>query len=283
MRFVRFSTGDRPAWGVAANGTIHSLNGFQEGPLDVRDLTNPSVRELIRTRVGSDDLPQLDPDTVNRLAPIGRPGKIVCLGLNYYDHAAEQDKEPPDAPLLFGKAPTSITHPEAAIRYPADIDQVDYEVELGVVMGKTAKFVSAAEAPESIAGYTVVNDVSARDAQFADGQWFRGKSYDTFAPMGPSLVPEDEIDPHGLEVELRVNGDRKQHSSTDELIFDVYELVEYISQAMTLRPGDVISTGTPGGVGIFREPPDLLEPGDVVEAEIEGIGGLRNTVVDGAD
>jgi 2-keto-4-pentenoate hydratase/2-oxohepta-3-ene-1,7-dioic acid hydratase in catechol pathway len=204
----------------------------------------------------------------------------VCVGLNYHDHAEEQDEEPPSEPLLFGKAPTSVTNPGAPIVLPKDIEQVDYEVELAFVVGREARDIPAADAEQYIAGYTILNDVSARDAQFSDGQFFRGKSYDTFAPMGPTLVAGDGFTPNDVAVELRVNGATKQTSTTAEFVFTVEELFEYISHAMTLRPGDVISTGTPGGVGIFDDPPDLLEDGDTAEAEVEGVGTLTNPVVE---
>jgi len=201
--------------------------------------------------------------------------------MNYRDHAEEQDEPIPEKPLLFGKAPTAVTHPEAPIRRPPGSKGSTTRSNWGVVTGREAHRVDAADAEEYVVGYTVVDDVSGRDAQFDDGQFLRGKSYDTFAPMGPALTKGDGFDPNATDVALRVNGETKQSSNTEEFIFDVYELVEYISHAMTLRPGDVISTGTPGGVGIFRDPPDLLEAGDTVEAEIEGIGTLSNPVVDG--
>ncbi|ELY96324.1 fumarylacetoacetate hydrolase family protein [Natrialba taiwanensis] len=211
----------------------------------------------------------------NLLAPVPRPGKIVCVGLNYHDHAEEQNEAVPDRPLLFGKVGTAVTNPGDPIVYPSALDEVDYEVELGVVIGRTAKDVSADDASDYIAGYTAINDVSGRDAQFADEQFFRGKSYDTFAPMGPDA----RLDPSQLDIACRVNRETMQSSNTQEFIFDIDELVEYISGITTLRPGDVISTGTPGGVGIFRDPPELLEPGDTVEVEIDGIGTLANPVV----
>ncbi len=215
----------------------------------------------------------------NLLAPVPRPGKIICVGLNYYDHAEEQDEEIPEQPLLFGKSGTAVTNPGDPIIHPAELDEVDFEVELGVVIGQTAKDVSTADARDYIAGYTAINDVSGRDAQFDDGQFFRGKSYDTFAPMGPTLVPDDRLDPDDLDVVCRLNGKTMQSSNTEEFIFGVEEVVSYISGITTLRPGDVISTGTPGGVGIFRDPPELLEPGDSVDVEIEDIGTLTNPVV----
>ncbi len=198
--------------------------------------------------------------------------------MNYHDHAEEQNESVPDEPLLFGKSPSSVTNPGNPIIRPDGAD-LDYEVELGVVIGKTAQNVSADVAQEYVAGYTVINDVSDRKAQFEDGQWFRGKSFDTFAPMGPTLVTGDSIDPNAVDVECRVNGEVMQESNTAEFIFNVGQLVEYISGVTTLRPGDVISTGTPGGVGIFRDPPELLHSGDKVDVRIEGIGTLSNSVV----
>lgn len=283
MKFVRLSTDDGAKWGVQQGDSVHHLVGSRVGAPSLTQLRNPSFQRVIREQIAAGDFPTTPTDDTNLQAPVPNPGKIVCVGLNYHDHAAEQDEEIPERPILFGKASTSVTDPGSAIVEPPDIDQLDYEVELGVVIGRTAKDVSAAAARDYVAGYTVVHDVSARDAQFADGQWLRGKSYDTFAPMGPALLTEGATDPNDLTVELRVNGERKQHSTTAEFIFDVDELVEYISRAMTLRPGDVISTGTPGGVGIFRDPPELLEPGDVVEAEIEDIGVLRNHVIESPD
>jgi 2-keto-4-pentenoate hydratase/2-oxohepta-3-ene-1,7-dioic acid hydratase in catechol pathway len=279
MKFVRCRLDGGVSWGVQESEQVHLLGDSRVGAPSLQDLLNPSYRRVTQDLLSAQELPRVDLEAIDRLAPVTDIGKIVCIGLNYHDHAAEQDQEIPEQPILFAKASTSVTDPGAPIVKPPDIDQLDYEVELGVVIGRTAKAVAAGEARDYIAGYTVVHDVSARDAQFADGQWFRGKSYDTFAPMGPNLVSENDIEPNDLEVELSVNGNRKQQSTTAEFIFNVDELVEYISRAMTLRPGDVISTGTPGGVGVFREPPDLLEPGDVVEAEIEDIGVLRNRVV----
>lgn len=279
MKFVRYAECGESRWGVERDEHIYELADVGAGRTSLTDIADRAfvdrVGETLETGAPS-VTPRAD---VRVLEPVPTPGKIVCVGLNYFDHADEQDEEPPDSPILFAKAPTSVIAPLAPIRYPADIEQLDYEVELAAVIGRTARSVIRDDAPDHVAGYTVLNDVSARDVQFADGQWFRGKSYDTFAPMGPALVDEPSIDPHDLALSLRVNGQTKQRSSTAELVFDVYDLVEFITRAMMLRPGDVISTGTPAGVGIFRDPPDLLEPGDVVEAEIEGIGVLENEVV----
>ncbi|QIO24830.1 fumarylacetoacetate hydrolase family protein [Haloarcula sp. JP-L23] len=281
MRFVRYTDGSSPSWGVQKESTIHALSDLPQGEPDLGDIGNSSYRSEIATLVEHGTLTQVDTAAVSLLAPVPQPGKIICCGLNYRDHAEEQDEEIPERPMLFGKAATSVTNPGDPIVHP-DPDgeeQVDYEVELGVVVGERCKDVSESEAYDHIAGYTIINDVSGRTAQQSDGQFFRGKSYDTFAPMGPTLVAGDGFDPNNVDVEMRVDGEVKQASNTDQFIFDVGDLVSYISQAMTLRPGDVISTGTPGGVGIFRDPVEVLEPGQTTEAEIEGIGTLTNTVV----
>jgi 2-keto-4-pentenoate hydratase/2-oxohepta-3-ene-1,7-dioic acid hydratase in catechol pathway len=278
MQFVRYSAGGRPAMGVRIDSQVHALAELPAGEPTYGDLTNQRYLEQVRDAVHHDTLSQRAISDVNLLAPVPQPGKIVCAGLNYRDHAEEQDEKIPDEPLLFAKAPTTVTNPGSPIVHPEG-EQVDYEVELAVVVGRTAKNLDEADVSEYLAGYTVLNDVSGRDAQLSDGQFFRGKSYDTFSPMGPTLVAGDDFDPNAVDVELRVDGETKQASNTRQFIFDVHELVAYISHNMTLLPGDVISTGTPGGVGIFRDPPDLLEPGQLCEAEIEGIGTLTNPVV----
>jgi 2,4-diketo-3-deoxy-L-fuconate hydrolase len=212
-------------------------------------------------------------------APILRPPKIVCVGLNYRDHAAEQKKEPPAAPLLFAKAANVVIGDGDPIRIPSAIStKVDYEVELGVVIGRPAFKVSRAEALSYVLGYTVFNDVTARDIQQGDKQWFRGKSFDTFAPMGPLIAGADELKPDRLKIDLAVNGRSMQNGTTADMIFDVASIIEYASACFPLEVGDVIATGTPSGVGVFRNPPVFLKPGDVVEAKIEGIGTLRNPV-----
>ncbi|WP_135305038.1 2,4-diketo-3-deoxy-L-rhamnonate hydrolase [Haloarcula amylovorans] len=282
MQFVRYTTGDTPAWGVRRNDEIVPLTGLRE-EITYQQLTDPGFLRVVEDAVDAAEDHAVPVADARLLAPVPRPGKIVCVGLNYHDHAEEQDEEVPERPLLFGKAGAAVTNPDDPIVHPTDLDEVDYEVELGVVIGRTAKNVSADEAREYVAGYTAINDVSGRDAQFDDGQFFRGKSYDTFAPMGPTLVPDDRLDPSNLDVACRVNGETKQSSNTEEFIFGVEEVVEYISGFTTLRPGDVISTGTPGGVGIFRDPPELLEPGDTVDVEIEGIGTLTNPVTEERD
>ena len=197
-----------------------------------------------------------------------RDPKIVCVGLNYKAHAGESGGELPKAPLLFAKFSNTLVGDGDAIALPPGIGHVDAEAELAVVIGEGGM----------IYGYTCANDVSARDAQFGDGQWFRGKGFDTFCPVGPRIVPAAELEPSDLQIQQRLNGDVLQDSRTSDLIFDVPTLVSYVSQAITLEPGDLILTGTPEGVGVFREPKIALAPGDVVEIEIEGIGVLRNEV-----
>jgi len=198
------------------------------------------------------------------------PTKIIAIGLNYLDHARELNMEIPEYPLIFMKPPTAVIGNGESIIYPPQTQELHYEGELGVVMGKSARNISEEEAKHYIAGYTCANDVTARDLQRKDGQWTRSKSFDTFCPLGPRIAKD--IDPTHLAITTRVNGITKQESNTDQMIFNAYKLVAFISAIMTLLPGDVISTGTPPGVG-------ELNVGDVVEVEIEGIGVLRNTVV----
>ena len=212
-------------------------------------------------------------------APVPRPGKIICIGLNYRDHAAESNMAIPEKPVIFSKFSSAVVAPGEPVVLPSTSRQVDYEAELAVVIGRRAKHVSANRAYDYVLGYTAFNDVSARDFQFADGQWQRGKSCDTFAPMGQTIVTTDEIrDPHKLSIKLVLNGETMQDSNTDQLIFGVPALIEFLSQSITLEPGDVIATGTPSGVGFARKPPVFLKPGDRMEVLIEGIGGLGNPV-----
>jgi 2-keto-4-pentenoate hydratase/2-oxohepta-3-ene-1,7-dioic acid hydratase in catechol pathway len=212
-------------------------------------------------------------------APVPRPGKVVAIGRNYADHAAEGGAAPPSAPLIFAKWPSSVIGPGDEIRWdPRLTTQVDYEAELAVVIGRTARRVDEAEAMEHVLGYTCLDDVSARDLQFGDRQWVRGKSLDTFCPMGPVLVTLDALaDPDDLGITCHVNGELVQASRTSRMLFSVRHLVAYCSQAFTLEPGDVIATGTPAGVGVYRDPPRFLGEGDVVSVAIEGIGELSNT------
>jgi 2,4-didehydro-3-deoxy-L-rhamnonate hydrolase len=214
--------------------------------------------------------------------PIERPGKIVCVGLNYRDHAEEQGAPLPEAPLLFAKWQNTLIGPGEPIAIPPIVTKCDYEAELGVVIGASVRNASAENALEAVAGYICVNDVSARDLQFADGQWTRGKSPDTFCPVGPRLVPRDEVpDPQALAIRAILNGTSMQDSTTANMVFGVADLIAYITQTITLEPGDLIATGTPAGVGAFRKPPVFMQPGDEITIEIEGLGSLKNPVVAG--
>jgi 2-keto-4-pentenoate hydratase/2-oxohepta-3-ene-1,7-dioic acid hydratase in catechol pathway len=210
---------------------------------------------------------------------IATPQKIVCVGLNYRDHAEEQGVDLPERPLLFAKWPNTLIASGQPIRIPAISRQVDYEAELGVVIGRRASQVSADDALEFVEGYLVANDVSGRDLQFADGQWVRGKSLDTFLPVS-DLVPASEVpDPQVLPIRAILNGEVMQDSSTSNMIFGVADVVSFISQAITLEAGDLIITGTPAGVGAFRDPPVWLQPGDEIAIEIDGLGRISNPVV----
>mgnify|MGYP006294039877 CR=1 FL=1 len=215
------------------------------------------------------------------LAPIGDPGKIMAIGLNYRDHAEEQNAVIPEIPRMFAKFPSAVIGPEEPVKIPGISRKVDPEAELCMVVLSGGKQLDQEKARKSVA-FMIGNDVSARDLQYADKQWVRGKSCDTFAPCGPFISTLDEIgDPHNLRIELRRNGEVKQSSSTSRLIFSCWELVEFISRTSTLFPGDIIFTGTPSGVGVFRDPPEFLQPGDVVEVSIDKLGTLRNPVVKG--
>jgi len=250
MRYVRFGVNGTVQYGAWDGDRIEALVCPPFGPCE---------------KAGK----SFDPAEVVLFAP-AEPSKIVCVGLNYADHAAETGKALPEEPCLFIKPSTAVLDPEADIIYPAMAGRVDYEAELAIVIGRTAKNVSERDAPSYILGYTCFNDVTARDLQTRDGQWTRAKGFDTFAPMGPWIT--DEVSPDNLAVEARVNGKVKQKSRTSQLIFKPAQLVSFISRVMTLLPGDVIATGTPSGIS-------GMNPDDVVEVEIEGIGVLRNRII----
>ena len=220
------------------------------------------------------------------LAPVTDPSKIICIGLNYQAHVEEArnvDKAPNEAsavPILFPKFATSLVGHEAQVIVPGESQKMDWEAELAVVIGRRARHVPAARALEYVGGYAPFNDISARDIQLATPQWTAGKAFDTSGPFGPVLVTADEIaDPQALRIQARLNGELMQDASTDQMIFPVARLIEYISSLITLLPGDVIATGTPAGVGVGRKPPIFMWPGDVIEVEVEGLGVLRNTIV----
>src|SRR5579884_2664774 len=217
--------------------------------------------------------------SVKLRAPIPRPRKLICVGLNYRDHAAETGAQIPAVPTIFNKFATAVIGPGDNIVLPKVSKAPDFEAEFAFVIGRGGRRIAAGDWPKHVFGYTLVNDVSARDYQRATTQWLMGKTFDTFAPMGPWIVTADEIaDPHALDISLEIGGEVLQRSNTRELIFDVPKLVEYVSSVVTLEPGDVFSTGTPSGVGFARKPPRWLKPGDEVIIRVQGIGELRNPV-----
>ena len=237
------------------------------------------IRDLLDQDPGLREQATRSRSQLELLAPIPNPAKIIAIGLNYQDHADEQLVNLPEVPLIFAKFPNTLIGNGAAIQLPEISRKVDPEAELCIVISTGGRGLSEQEAPQAIAGYTIGNDVSARDLQRSDRQWVRGKSCDTFAPCGPFLVTSDEIgDPHQLDIELRLNGDVQQSSNTRHLIFDCYRLVSFISEAISLEAGDLIFTGTPSGVGVYRDPPIFLKNGDLVEISVQGIGTLSNPV-----
>jgi 2-keto-4-pentenoate hydratase/2-oxohepta-3-ene-1,7-dioic acid hydratase in catechol pathway len=221
-----------------------------------------------------------DLGTVKLLAPIPRPPKIICIGLNYRDHAEESNLPIPETPTMFAKFPTSVIGAGQPIVLPKNSTRPDYEAEMAVVIGKRGRHIPEDRWRDHVFGYTILNDVSARDFQMATSQWMIGKTFDTFCPMGPAIVTADEIeDPHNLAISLDLSGDTLQSSNTKNLIFTVPQIIAYLSSVFTLEPGDIIATGTPGGVGFARKPPRYLKPGDEVRVRIEGLGELFNPVV----
>ncbi len=272
---------ERLAVGIGADTVTDVADLLGGGAWTMARLLADVTRNVDRLRVaiGGDVFPRQRPIAALRLLPpIPRPRKIVAVGRNYREHAAEESAALPEAPLLFAKLPTALVGDGATVTWSAALTtQVDYEAELAVVIGRTARNVPLEAALDHVLGYSCLNDVSARDLQALDGQWTRAKSLDTFCPMGPWVVTADEIpDPGALRIRCRVNGGVRQDESTAALVHGIAELITYCSRSFTLEPGDVIATGTPGGVGVFRDPPLFLEDGDVIEVEIERIGTLRN-------
>ena len=274
-RVVRESGGHSAVWLLETEDTLDVIRRGAEALDEISAL----VEGARRGGALNDGRVAFAPDAVEFLAPVN-PGKILAIGRNYVDHAIEGGAEPPAAPLVFTKLPNSLSAHESPIALPEISSQVDYEAELAVVIGRRCKRVEEAEALRYVFGYAPINDVSARDLQFGDGQWVRGKGLDGFAPLGPYVTTRDEVaDVQALRIEGRLNGEVMQSSNTSKMIFGVAYLVSYISQGITLEPGDVIATGTPEGVGIFRQPPVLLKPGDAFEVFVEGLGTLSNTFV----
>ena len=279
MKLLRYVAGDQIKPGILdADGNIRDLSSV------VMDIDADAV-----TPEGLEEIGMIDVTTLPRVngspelaAPVADPSKVVCIGLNYSDHAAEVGATPPSEPIIFHKATTAYNAPNGNIVKPPHSTKLEWEVELCVYIGSRASYVSEDEALDCVAGYAVGNDVSEREFQQERpaGQWTKGKSPDTFAPVGPWLVTKDEVpNPEKLHIWLKVNGEMKQEGSTDKLIFGIKKIVSFVSEYMTLLPGDVIMTGTPPGVGAGMNPPQWLNPGDVVELGIEGLGEARQTVV----
>jgi 2-keto-4-pentenoate hydratase/2-oxohepta-3-ene-1,7-dioic acid hydratase in catechol pathway len=267
---------------VAGDRWLAATDALPEGPATMIDLIAAGSSAVAALRLAASTAVITERGhalgDVELLAPVPRPGKVVAIGRNYREHATEEGVEPPAAPLIFAKWPTAVVGTGAEIRWdPALTGQVDYEAELAVVIGRRARRIDPADALAHVFGYTCLNDVSARDIQFGDGQWVRGKSLDTFCPMGPVLVTADEIgDPQDLAISCTVGDERVQDARTSAMYFGIAEIISYCSRSFTLEPGDVIATGTPGGVGVFRDPPRFLADGDRVIVEIERIGRLEN-------
>lgn len=283
MKIAAFSAQNEQHIGVVEGEEIISLTAlnaekfpacvktFIKGGADLRREAEEAVEQQGNVRFAVGD--------VTFLPPIPEPEKIICVGLNYLDHCVETGMEPPKSPVIFSKYANAIVGHEEAVELPVNSNEVDFEAELAIVIGKEAKRVTEEEANDFVFGYTIMNDISARDLQFADGQWSRGKTADTFAPTGPVVVTEDEVgDPHQLSISLELNGEIMQDSNTSNLIFTVPKIVSFLSQSMTLKPGDLIATGTPPGVGMGRNPKVWLKDGDTMSIRIEKIGTLSNSV-----
>jgi len=293
LRIVRYTYHGEESYGILKNSEILNLKSLlrmkmDRSPRSLEELISEWKIDEIHRLIDEVSNKEIEKVAVNRKevslkAPILLPPKIICLGLNYRDHAEESGAEIPDEPIIFMKPRTAIIgHLEPVVK-PSFVEELDYEVELAIIIGKKGKDIPVSEAAKYIFGYTVFNDISARDIQFKDRQWTRGKSFDTFAPMGPCITTATQIgDPTNLRLRTRVNGETRQDSSTSMMIFNVYEIVHHLSRVMTLEPCDIIATGTPGGVAAFMKPkPKFLQPGDIVEVEIEKIGTLKNPIIGG--
>ncbi len=294
MRFVRYLHSGVESYGLLSDDEIINLQTLARAP----ETTLPStIEELIGT--GEEAMRTVEQLMLNStktekrkatlrmgdatfLAPVPSPPKIICLGLNYRDHAEEAGADIPEEPIIFMKPRTAIVGPEEIIIRPTFVKELDYEAELAIIIGKKGKNIPVSEAEKYVFGYTAFNDISAREIQFKDSQWTRGKSFDTFAPIGPCITTADQIgNLNNLKIRTRVNRKLRQDSSTKNMVFNVHEVVHYISRVMTLEPGDIIATGTPAGVAVFMKPtPKFLSNGDFVEVEIENIGILRNKVAE---
>ena len=286
MKFVQFQKYDDTKGSVFL-GVLKNNQTVCEVPYNgsmkdwiIRCEESPEKLVRLKESISRSDTVKHDISDIRIKAPLTNPEKMIFVGLNYYDHAKESNMEVPKVPVLFPKYNNSIVGPEDNVIIPTEVTQCDYEVELAIVIGKTAKHVSIDSAMDHVFGYTIINDVSSRDIQLGEAQWTRGKAIDTFSPMGPCIVTHEEIpDPQQLSLSLKLNGEVMQDSNTQEMIFNVPYLISFLSKTITLSPGDIISTGTPLGVGMGQNPPVWLKEGDVTEAIVEGIGTLRNRYV----
>jgi len=282
-RAVLEERGERRAAELAVEAVPPEMLAF----LDAGDRAMNAARDALKliARLGADGSRERGlarrTESVHLRAPVPRPTKLILVGLNYRDHAEEAGMKIPEVPTIFSKYANCVIGPGDAIKIPKVSAMIDYEAEYAFVIGRAGRDIPADRAMDYVAGYTIVNDVSCRDYQMKTGQWMIGKTFDTFAPMGPYLVTRDEIaDPHNLEISLHLNGQRMQHSNTRNLIFKTEHLIAFLSQVFTFEPGDVVSTGTPGGVGFARKPPVFMKAGDLVRIEVEGLGALENPVED---
>ncbi|MBV9035157.1 MAG: fumarylacetoacetate hydrolase family protein [Acidobacteriaceae bacterium] len=282
MRLLTFEADGkvRPGVLLETNGIFDLSTAGFASMLDIIEANsgNPQKLQELLTKASADTAYSLG--TVKLLAPIPKPRKLICVGLNYRDHATETGSEIPSVPTIFNKFATSVIAPGENIILPKVSKSPDYEAEFAFIIGRGGRHIAAESWKEHVFGYTIVNDVSARDYQRATTQWLMGKTFDTFAPMGPWIVTADSIpDPHNLHIRLEINGETLQDSNTRELIFKIPDLIAFLSSVFTLEPGDIVSTGTPAGVGVARKPPRFLQPGDDVVVKIPAIGELRNPVV----
>ncbi len=279
MRLITFTHDNRTRIGaMRETGQVLDLTAADpELPTTMIDLIR-EPKAMERARNAAESAPEIELADVRLEAPVPRPSKVLAIGLNYRDHAEESGQPIPQRPIVFAKMPTCIVGPGHPVHIPRVSRAVDWEGELCFVIGREARYVSAADAGDYIAGYTIGNDISVRDWQFHSPTWMMGKSFDTHGPLGPAIVTADEFEPSSAGIRLYVNGDEKQKSDTSQLIFGIGEIVEYLSAGFTLEPGDVVYTGTPSGIGGAKRPPEFLKAGDIVRVEIDGLGSLENPV-----
>lgn len=280
MRLVNFRHNGRVEFGIERDGFVRSLASVGYSSDAAFFAGGDKALSAARDLAARTDAPQIPLKEVQLLAPVLRPGKILCVGLNYRDHAIESKITIPEVPTIFLKLPNAVTGPDSDIILPRNSAQPDYEAEFAAVISRAGKNIHREDWKQHVLGYTILNDVSARDVQLATSQWTLGKSFDTFAPIGPAIVTADEIeDPHALDIQLAINGEVLQRSNTKHLIFKLPDLIAHLSSVITLEPGDIISTGTPAGVGLGRSPQRWLKPGEEIVITIERIGQLRNRTV----